>query len=136
MKHIISGIAVLTISAGAALARPGAGATSGAEFAHQPNMATMHTMSTPAATRTTTQSGSTATAKSSPSTTTHTTGQPNQSCGSATAPNTPGNSASAPGSAFNPDGKSGTVYAGQQPQNSNNPTSVSQYDVACANQPH
>jgi len=25
----------------------------------------------------------------------------------------------------------GTVYAGQQPQNSNNPHSVSQYDVAC-----
>jgi hypothetical protein len=23
------------------------------------------------------------------------------------------------------------VYAGSQPQNSNNPTSVSQYDVAC-----
>jgi hypothetical protein len=68
-------------------------------------------------------------------TTAHTTGQPNQSCGSATAPNTPGNSAAAPGSAFNPDGKSGTVYAGQQPQNSNNPNSVSQYDVACAKQP-
>ena len=63
------------------------------------------------------------------------TGQPNQSCGSATAPNTPGNAAAAPGSAFNPDGKSGTVYAGQQPQNSNNPASVSQYDVACSKQP-
>jgi hypothetical protein len=37
----------------------------------------------------------------------------------------------APGSAFNPDGKAGTVYAGEQPQNSNNPKSVSQYDVAC-----
>ena len=58
-------------------------------------------------------------------------GQPNQSCGSATAPNTPGNSASAPGSAFNPNGQAGSVYAGQQPQNSNNPHSVSQYDVAC-----
>lgn len=68
-------------------------------------------------------------------TTTHTTGQPNQTCGSATAPNTPGNAASAPGSAFNPDGKSGTVYAGQQPQNSKNPNSVSQYDVACSHQP-
>jgi hypothetical protein len=138
MKHIISGLAigVLTISASAAFAR---GAMTGsAEFAHQPNMATMHTMSTPAASRTTTttQSGSTTTTKSSPSTNTHTTGQPNQSCGSATAPNTPGNSASAPGSAFNPDGTAGTKYAGEQPQNSNNPTSVSQYDVACANQPH
>ncbi len=59
------------------------------------------------------------------------TGQPNQTCGSATAPTTPGNAAAAPGSAFNPDGKAGTVYAGQQPQNSNNPTSASQYDVGC-----
>jgi hypothetical protein len=66
--------------------------------------------------------------------TAHTTGQPDQTCGSATAPETPGNSASAPGSAFNPDGKSGTVYAGQQPQNSRNPNSVSQYDVACSHQ--
>jgi hypothetical protein len=67
-------------------------------------------------------------------TTTHTTGQPNQSCGSATAPETPGNAASAPGSAFNPNGQAGTVYAGQQPQNSNNPNSVSQYDAACSHQ--
>ena len=59
------------------------------------------------------------------------TGQPNQSCGSATAPNTPGQSSSASGSAFNPNGQAGTVYAGEQPQNSNNPKSVSQYDVAC-----
>jgi hypothetical protein len=58
-----------------------------------------------------------------------TTGQPNQSCETATA--TPGNAASAPGSAFNPDGHAGTVYAGEQPQNSTNPKSVSQYDVAC-----
>lgn len=63
----------------------------------------------------------------------HVTGQPNQSC--ETTPNTPGNSASAPGSAFNPDGKAGTVYAGEQPQNSKNSASVSQYDVACSNQP-
>jgi hypothetical protein len=37
-----------------------------------------------------------------------------------------------PGSAFNPDGKAGMVYAGQQPQNSTNTHSVSQYDVACS----
>ena len=43
----------------------------------------------------------------------------------------PGNSASGPGSAFNEDGMAGTVYAGEQTQNSNNPHSVSQYDVAC-----
>jgi hypothetical protein len=58
-----------------------------------------------------------------------TAGQPNQSCQAETS--TPGNSASAPGSAFNPGGVAGTHYAGQQPQNSNNPKSVSQYDVAC-----
>jgi hypothetical protein len=58
-------------------------------------------------------------------------GQPSQSCGSDTAPQTPGNSASAQGSAFNPGGHAGMVYAGQQPQNSNNAHSVSQYDVAC-----
>jgi len=62
------------------------------------------------------------------------TGQPNQSCGSATAPNTPGNAAAAPGSAFNPAGHAGTVYAGEQPQNSRNSASVSQYDVACSHQ--
>jgi hypothetical protein len=57
------------------------------------------------------------------------TGQPNQSCQSQ--PSTPGNSANAPGSAFNPSGTAGSHYAGQQPQNSKNPNSVSQYDVAC-----
>jgi hypothetical protein len=65
-------------------------------------------------------------------TTIHTTGQPNASCEET--PNTPGNSASATGSAFNPEGKAGTVYAGERPQNSRNPASVSQYDVACARQ--
>jgi hypothetical protein len=43
----------------------------------------------------------------------------------------PGHSDMAPGSAFNEDGHAGTVYAGEQPQNSNNIHSVSQYDVAC-----
>jgi hypothetical protein len=57
------------------------------------------------------------------------TGQPNQSCQVVGV--TPGKAASAPGSAFNPNGMAGTVYAGQQPQNSNNPKSVSQYDVGC-----
>jgi hypothetical protein len=76
------------------------------------------------------------TTRSAPSTTLGPakTGQPNQSCGSATAPHTPGNAASAPGSAFNPGGTAGGVYAGQQPQNSRNTASVSQYDVACAHQ--
>jgi hypothetical protein len=43
----------------------------------------------------------------------------------------PGHAANAPGSAFNEDGHAGTVYAGEQPQNSINPHSSSQYDVAC-----
>ena len=60
-------------------------------------------------------------------------GQPNQSCETSGA--TPGHAGSAPGSAFNPDGNAGTHYAGEQPQNSNNSHSVSQYDVACSNQP-
>ena len=60
-----------------------------------------------------------------------TTGQPSKTCGDPNALMTPGHAAKAPGSAFNPDGKAGTVYAGTQDQNSKNPTSVSQYDVAC-----
>lgn len=50
-------------------------------------------------------------------------GQPNQSCQAQ--PNSP------PG--FNTAGftHATTVYAGSQSQNSNNPNSVSQYDVAC-----
>ncbi len=56
-------------------------------------------------------------------------GQPNQSCQVTQV--TPGNAASAPGSAFNPLGQAGSVYAGTQPQNSGNPMAVSQYDVAC-----
>lgn len=69
------------------------------------------------------------------------TGQPSQTCLSATAPQTPGNASTSPGSPFNepgsggnpnnPGGVAGTHYAGQQPQNSQNPNSVAQYDVAC-----
>lgn len=66
-------------------------------------------------------------------TSTGSTGQPNQTCLSSTAPSEPGHAAGSPGSAFNETGpgKAGTVYAGQQTQNSKNPKSVSQYDVAC-----
>ena len=56
-------------------------------------------------------------------------GQPNQSCEDIGV--TPGNAASAAGSAFNPNGVAGSVYAGSQPQISINSHSVSQYDVAC-----
>jgi len=61
-----------------------------------------------------------------------TTGQPGVECEDVR----PGRSATAPGSAFNEEGKAGTRYAGEQPQNSRNTASVSQYDVACLNQPH
>src|SRR5262249_18234015 len=60
-------------------------------------------------------------------------GQPNQS--SETTGTTPRTSVSGPGSAFNPGGQAGSVYAGEQPQNSKNAKSVRQYDVACAEQP-
>ena len=63
-------------------------------------------------------------------------GQPNQSCQAQPPGSTPGNTVNAPGSAFNPNGVAGTMYAGTQPQNSNNPNSVSQYDVACYQQAH
>ena len=50
---------------------------------------------------------------------------------------TPGHSADAPGggSPFSgEDSQAGSHYAGSQPQNSRNYSSVSQYDVACLNQ--
>jgi hypothetical protein len=67
-----------------------------------------------------------------------TTGQPNQSCEDLEDGGNdvrPGNAERAPGSAFNPDGNAGTHYAGEQPQNSRNTASVSQYDTACLHQP-
>ena len=63
-------------------------------------------------------------------------GQPDQSCEELGT--TPGNSANAAGggSPFSgEDSTGGSHYAGSQPQNSRNSASVSQYDVACANQP-
>ena len=52
-------------------------------------------------------------------------GQPSQSCGSDTAPNNP------PGFDTGGFANAEEHYAGSAPQNSNNPKSVSQYDVAC-----
>lgn len=63
----------------------------------------------------------------------HDTGQPNQSCEDLG--NQPGNSGSSTntGSAFSENGRSGTVYAGEQAGvNDKNTASVSQYDQACA----
>ena len=67
-------------------------------------------------------------------------GQPGASCEDIVADggSTPGNAGSAPGggSPFTgEDSTAGSHYAGSQPQNSRNTASVSQYDVACANQP-
>jgi hypothetical protein len=64
--------------------------------------------------------------------TTRAAGQPNQSCQNPLTTSTPGLASSAPGSAFDPNGTAGGHYAGTQPQNSKNPSAVSQYDVACA----
>ena len=69
-------------------------------------------------------------------------GQPGQDCEDLIASGAgaaPGNAGSAPGggSPFTgEDSKAGSHYAGSQPQNSRDTASVSQYDVACANQPH
>jgi hypothetical protein len=65
------------------------------------------------------------------------TGQnPNISCGNYQTP--PGNSVNAGGSAFNPSGTAGSVYAGSlgtaSANNSNSPKSVSEYDIACYQQ--
>lgn len=66
-------------------------------------------------------------------------GQPSQDCQDLVASGEgayPGNSSSSPGAPFNEvSGHSGAQYAGSQPQNSRNTASVSQYDIACANQP-
>jgi len=64
------------------------------------------------------------------------TGQPSQDCEALIAAGTgsdPGQSADNGNAAFG--GSAGDVYAGSQPQNSRNTASVSQYDVACSNQP-
>ena len=64
-------------------------------------------------------------------------GQPDQTIGTAqTGSVTPGHAATAPGSPFNPNGNAGLHYAGNAPQNSKNPKSVAQYDVAGFQQSH
>jgi hypothetical protein len=66
------------------------------------------------------------------------TGQPSQSCQVTTT--TPGGAAaSTTGSPFNPNGQAGNVYAGNtgtaSAAHANSPNAVSQYDVACFQQP-
>lgn len=63
------------------------------------------------------------------------TGQPGVECGEDEALFSPGQASDARGSAFNEDGIGHSVYAGEQPQNSRNTASVSQYDTACLGGP-
>jgi hypothetical protein len=56
-------------------------------------------------------------------------GQPGVECDDFSS--SPGQSSDAVGSAFADGGIAGQHYAGEQPQNSTNTNSVSQYDVAC-----
>lgn len=63
------------------------------------------------------------------------TGQPGVECGEEDALFSPGHASEARGSAFNEDGIGHAHYAGEQPQNSRNTASISQYDVACSQGP-
>jgi hypothetical protein len=69
-------------------------------------------------------------------------GQPGADCedliadGEGAAPGHSGTAAGGGSPFTGEDSTAGSHYAGSQPQNSRNTASVSQYDVACANQPH
>lgn len=119
-KSLFVAAAAIAFTPGLAAAAPGAGPA-----AHASNPATTAPGSSP------TGNGGGYNHMNSPQ---HATGQPTQSCQTTGTP--PGGSASASGSAFNDGGTAGSKYAGSAPQNSRNSASVSQYDVACANQPH
>jgi len=116
----------IAIAPAVALAAPSGGAPPGGTAMHGPSSTTTTTTQSP------TGNGGGYNHMNSPQ---HATGQPMQSCETTGSP--PGNAGSAPGSAFNQDGgTAGSKYAGEQPQNSRNTASVSQYDVACSHQPH
>ena len=116
----------IAIAPAVALAAPSGGAPPGGAAMHGPSSTTTTTTQSP------TGNGGGYNHMNSPQ---HATGQPMQSCETTGSP--PGNAGSAPGSAFNQDGgTAGSKYAGEQPQNSRNTASVSQYDVACSHQPH
>lgn len=116
----------IAIAPAVALAAPPGGAPPGGTAMHGPSSTTTTTTQSP------TGNGGGYNHMNSPQ---HATGQPMQSCETTGSP--PGNAGSAPGSAFNQDGgTAGSKYAGEQPQNSRNTASVSQYDVACSHQPH
>jgi hypothetical protein len=139
LRSMTAALAACAVSAALtvpAIAGPPVSAFNAAHEAVRMSMlrSTMLARAPATAQRTAATSQKTAATNQKATTATHTTGQPSQTCGSATAPETPGHAASAPGSAFNPNGNAGTRYAGTQPQNSKNPTSVAQYDVACSRQ--
>src|SRR5947209_20113404 len=117
---VLTAAGAIVLAPAMAIASPPSGGS------HGPSATTTHTTSSP------TGNGGGYNHQNSPQ---HATGQPSQSCETTGSP--PGNSGTAPGSAFNQNGgTSGSKYAGEQPQNSRNTASVSQYDVACSNQPH
>jgi hypothetical protein len=120
--------AAIAIAPTTAIASPPGGAPPGGGSAtHGPNATT----STTTTTQSPTGNGGGYNHTNSPQSAT---GQPKQSCETTGSP--PGKSGDAPGSAFNQNGgTAGSKYAGEQPQNSRNTASSSQYDVACANQP-
>ncbi|HEY8864721.1 MAG TPA: adenylate cyclase [Candidatus Dormibacteraeota bacterium] len=65
-------------------------------------------------------------------------GAPTNTCGAANLI-TPGNAVNAQGSAFNPNGQAGNVYAGNLATHSlisNSSAAVSQYDTACVRLSH
>ena len=121
---ILLGAVAIALSPGASLARPGGGGGGmGQGAAMSQGHMNQPTMST--------SQGSTRGAGWDHLNGPTKTGQPSVECEETR----PGHSSTAPGSAFNEDGKAGTRYAGEQPQNSRNTASVSQYDVACLHQP-
>ena len=129
MRRIMSllmAAGAIAIAPAVALAAPAGGAPPGGPAMHGPSSTTTTTT-----TQSPTGNGGGYNHMNSPR---HATGQPMQSCETTGSP--PGNAGSAPGSAFNQDGgTAGSKYAGEQPQNSRNTASVSQYDVACSHQP-
>ena len=145
MKRTMNFIAAgaIALAPALALAAPPGGGGPGAHGSTQ-----MTTTTTTAPTTSTTTSTAPTTAPATPNSPTgngggynhanapqHATGQPTQSCETTGSP--PGNSGTAPGSAFNQNGgTAGSNYAGEKSQNTRNTASVSQYDQACAKQPH
>ena len=125
---ILAIASTLCISSAAFAAAPSASPRAGGSFGNHASQPGAMAQTQKGTSTTTTAPSSTA--KSTTTRGPSTTGQPNQSCEDLG--NQPGRSMSAPGSAFNPNGTAGGVYAGEQPQNSRNTASVSQYDVACA----